>query len=91
MEVTALRGCGDIGAIEREDTVEDVAGVGHVVGVGHDNELVRFTATRRTDVEPTARGGAGDEVVADVNGDALVAVLGRRVPEPGMVTDVVDR
>ena len=43
-EVAALGGGGQVGAVVDDDLVEEVSGVGGVVGVGDDEELVALAA-----------------------------------------------
>ena len=82
-EVAALGDGGDVGAVVGQDVLEDVAGFGRVGGVGDDEEVVGVASSGRADVQAAVGGGAGDELVGDVDGVALVAVLGRRVPQAG--------
>ena len=88
-EVAALGDGGDVGAVVGEDGVEDVAGFAEVGGVGDDVDAVVVAAAGRADVQAAVGGGAGDEGEGDVDGVALVAVLGGRVAEPDVLSGVV--
>ena len=88
-EGAALGDGGDVGAVEGEDAVEDVAGLGDVVAVGDDTEQVLVAAAGGGDVQAAAgrrRDGEGDGVV---DGVGLVAVLGGGVAEPDVLVGVV--
>ncbi len=54
-------------------------------------EVVRSPSSGGADVKTAVGGGAGGEFVGDVDGVALPAVLGRRVPQPDVLTGVVAR
>ena len=82
-------GRGDVGAVDVDDRVENVASVGHVVGVGDHADDVLGTAAGHRDVQvPTCR-RRGGEFEAGGDGVGLGAHLGRRVPETDMLGDVV--
>ena len=88
-EGSALGDGGDVGAVDGDDAVEDVAGFGDVVAVGDDADHVLVAAAGDGDVEAAAsRRRRGD---ADAGGDVVgfPAVLGRHVSEPDMLTGVV--
>ena len=88
-EVAALGGGGDVGAVDVDDRVENIAGVGHVVGVGDDADDVVSTAAGHRDVQvPTCRRCRGE---FDRGGDGvgLGAHLGRCVAETDMFMGVV--
>ena len=88
-EVAALGGGGEIGAVVGDDLVEEISGVAGVVGVGDDEELIALATAGGADVQPAAGRHTVEEFVGDVDRRALVAVLGRRVPEADVVADVV--
>ena len=90
-EVAALGDGGDVGPVVGEDALEDVAGFARVGGVGDDVDVVVVASSGGGDVQPAVGGGRGDERDADVDGVALVAVLGGRVAQPDMLGDVVGR
>ena len=88
-EGAALGDGGDVGAVDGDDAVEDVAGFGDVVAVGDDADHVLVAAAGDGDVEAAA--GRRRRGEADAGGDVvgLPAVLGRRVSEPDVLADVV--
>ena len=90
-EVAALGDGGDVGPVVGENGVEDVAGLGQVGGVGDDVDAVVVASSGGGDVQAAVGGGRGDEGDADIDGVALMAVLGGRVPQPDMLGDVVGR
>ena len=80
---------GDVGPVEGEDRLEDVAGLGDVVAVGDDTEHVLVAAAGGGDVQAAAsrrRRGQGDAVV---DGVGLVAVFGGGVAQADVFVDVV--
>ena len=87
-EGAALGDGGDVGAVEGEDAVEDVAGFGDVGALGDDTDQVLLAAAGGGDVQAAAGGRRRDEA-CEVDGVGLVAVLGRRVAQPDVVADVV--
>ena len=87
-EIAALGDSGNVDAVVGQDVLEDVAGFG---GVGDDAEVVGVASSGRADVQAAVGGGTSDEFVGDVDGVALVAVLGRRVPQPDVLADVLGR
>ncbi len=88
-ELAALGDGGDVGAVHGEDAFEDVPGLGHVGAVGDDMDRVLLAAAGDGDVQAAAGGRLAGEVDADGDGVGLVAVLGRRIPQPHMLLDVV--
>ena len=88
-EVAAGAGGGGVGAVDGEDLVEDVAGVGEVVGVGDDVEVVLVAAAGGGDVQAAAGGRRAGDGEADVDGVGLPAVLGGGVAEPDVLAHVV--
>ena len=88
-EGAALGDGGDVGTVDGDDAVEDVAGFGDVVAVGDDADHVLVAAAGDGDVEAAA--GRRRRGQADAGGDVagLPAVLGRHVAEPDMLTGVV--
>ena len=88
-ESAALGDGGDVGAVEGEDAVEDVAGFGDVVAVGDDTQQVLVAAAGGGDVQAATsrrRRCQGDRVV---DGVGLVAVFGRGVAESDVLVGVV--
>ena len=88
-EGAALGGGGDVGAVDGEDRLEDVAGLGDVVAVGDDADDVVVAAAGGGDVQAAAGGRWRGEGDGGVDGVGLPAVLGRRVAEPDVLADVV--
>jgi hypothetical protein len=88
-ELAALGDGRDVGAVDGEDAFEDVAGFGNIGAVGdHADPVLRASAGRRH-VEPAACRCLADKVDAHRDGVRLVAVLGRRIPQPHMVPRTV--
>jgi len=52
-----VRSGGKVGAVEGENTVEEVAGIAGFVGVGDDEELVRVATAGCADVQAAAGRG----------------------------------
>jgi hypothetical protein len=88
-EVAALGDGGKVGSVVSQDAVEDVPSFGRVVGVGDDVDAVVVASAGGGDVQPTVGGGRRGEGDTDVDGVALVAVLGGGVAEPDMLSDIV--
>ncbi len=88
-EVAAWRDGGDVGSVVDEDGVEDVPGFADVGGVGDDVDPVLVAPAGHRDVQAAVRGRRRDEGEGDVDGVALVAVFGRRVPQADMLAAVV--
>lgn len=88
-EGAALGSGGDVGAVDGDDGIEDVACFGDVVSVGNDADHVVLAAASHGDVQVAAGRCAGGEFEAGGDGVGLGAHLGRRVAEPDMVVDVV--
>ena len=87
-ETLALSDGGDVGPVDGEDAFENVTGLGDVVALGDDVDLVVVAATGDGDVQATAAGGVAGEAVAGGDGVGLVAVLGRRIPQPHVLGHV---
>ena len=89
MEVAALGDGGDVGAVVGEDASRTSrASARSSVSV---TTWMWFSSRPAggADVEAAVGGGGGDELDGDVDGVALVAVLGGGVAEPDMLADVV--
>ena len=58
VQATALRNGGDIGSVQGGDTLQHVAGIGGVVGVSDDKQLVRSRrgSRRRTSLDLSSSG-----------------------------------
>lgn len=88
-ELAALGGSRDVGAVDGDDLVEDVARFVEVVAVGDDEDGVVLASAGEPDLGASAGCGGRDEFDPDGGGVALHAVLGSGVAEPDMVADVV--
>ena len=90
-EVASLGDGRDVSPIVGEDGLENVAGLGEIVGVGDDVDAVLVAAAGGADVQAAVGGGGRDELDGDVDGVGLVAVLGGGVAETNMLLGVVRR
>ena len=88
-EGAALGDGGDVGTVEGEDAVEDVAGFGDVVALGDDTEQVLVAAAGGGDVEAAASRRRRGQRDAVVDGVGLVAVFGGGVAQSDVFVDVV--
>ena len=88
-ECAALPDGGEVGSVDGDDGVEDVAGFGDVVAVGDDADQVLVAAAGDGDVQAAAGGGRRGEADAGGDGVGLLAVFGRGVAEPDVLAGVV--
>lgn len=91
VECPLLADCRYVSAVDGDNSFEDVSGGLVAISVGDDVHGVFGSSPCCADVEAASRGGAADELEADGDGVALVAVFGGGIAEANMVTDVLDR
>jgi hypothetical protein len=90
-EAPELGDCGTIGSIVGEDAVEQVTCFAEVLVLGDDVDPVLVPPASGCDVQPAMRRSWRGEGDANVDGVALMAVLGGGVPQPNTLRDVVGR
>ena len=84
-----MGGGGDVGPVGGEDRLEDVTGLGDIVTIGDDAQDVVVVAAGGGDVQAAPGGRWRGEGDGGVDGVGLPAVLGRRIPEPDVLADIV--
>ena len=79
----------DVGAVEGDDAVENVAGFSDVIAVGDHTDLVLLPAAGDRDVQAPPGRRRGSQRDAGADGVGFAAVLGRRIPEADMLTHIL--
>ena len=88
-EGASLGNSGDVRPVMGQHGLQHVAGLGKIGGLGDDVDLVSLPSPGGPDVQPAVVGRGRDEGEGDVDGVALVAVLGGGIPEAHVLADVV--